>query len=333
MAVDYLKRLLNGGPLTRSEAAELLKCMTAGKLSPAQAAAILTIYQIRDITVEELRGFRDAMISQALRVELIDSNCCDLCGTGGDGKNTFNISTAASFVVAAAGIPVTKHGNYSSSSLCGSSNVLEKLGVSFTSDREQLQRQLERSNFCYLHAPLFHPAMKNVAAVRKSLGIRTIFNLLGPLSNPASPPVQLTGVSDLKTARLYTRFFLEEKKAFSVVHSLDGYDEISLTGEFAIFSEDSERINSPADLGINTVDPSELVISGGSDNAAKLFMSVLKGEGSTAQHDVVAINAAAALKCIRSNQSLSDLFHECREIIVSGKAFNAFNKYLEAAQK
>src|SRR3990170_6864948 len=244
-----LSELIDHRSLTKETAKQVLVDLTSGKFNPSQTAAFMTVYMMRSITVDELQGFRDAMLEQCLRVDF-DQPVMDVCGTGGDGKNTFNLSTLSSFVVAAAGQPVAKHGNYGVSSACGSSNLLEHFGYKFTNNVDELKRSLDRANICFMHAPLFHPAMKNVAPIRKELGVKTFFNMLGPMVNPAFPKRQLVGVFSLELARQYGYLYQNTDKDFVILHSLDGYDEISLTGAFKYFFNGGERLAEPADLGL-----------------------------------------------------------------------------------
>src|SRR5215470_10844812 len=246
---SILNELIEYRSLTKETARQVLVDLTSGKYNLSQTTAFMTIYMMRSITVDELQGFRDAMLELCLPVNF-DQPVMDLCGTGGDGKNTFNISTLSSFVVAAAGQPVAKHGNYGVSSASGSSNVLEYFGYKFTNDVDQLKRSLDRANICFMHAPLFHPAMKNVAPIRKELGVKTFFNMLGPMVNPAFPPRQLVGVFSLELARQYGYLYQQTNKDFVILHSLAGYDEISLTSPFKYFHNEGEKIATPKDLGL-----------------------------------------------------------------------------------
>ncbi len=246
---EELEYLFEHKTLTKSKAKELLVNIAEGAYNASQLASFLTIYIMRSITVEELEGFRDALLELCLRIDLSDFDTIDLCGTGGDGKDTFNISTIASFVVAGAGIKVAKHGNYGVSSSCGSSNVIQHLGYKFTNDEEMLKRQIDSAGICFLHAPLFHPAMKNIAPIRKEMGVKTFFNMLGPMVNPSNPKNQLVGVFNLELARLYSYLYQTSDKRYVILHTLDGYDEISLTGDFKLISNDGEFLLSPEDLG------------------------------------------------------------------------------------
>ena len=274
---EILNMLFEYKSLDRATAKEILSNLAQGKYNPSEMAAFLTVFIMRSITVEELAGFRDAMLELCIPLEIPEYNAIDLCGTGGDGKDTFNISTLASFIVAGAGQNVAKHGNNGVSSLCGSSNLLAYFGHQFTNDKDQLIRKLDECGICFLHAPLFHPAMKNVAPIRKELGVKTFFNMLGPMVNPSFPGKQMTGVFSLELARLYAYLFQQTDTEFVVIHALDGYDEISLTGAFKMVSGDDERILLPQDLGLNTYAPEELAGGKTVEESAKIFTSVLEG--------------------------------------------------------
>ncbi len=319
---EILNRLIHHESLSRDQARGVIIKIADGKYSPIQISSFLTIYMIRSISLEELEGFRDALLELCVAVNLKDFDTIDLCGTGGDGKDTFNISTLASFVTAGAGIKVTKHGNYGVSSSCGSSNVLEHLGVTFTNNESVLRRCLEKAGICILHAPLFHPAMKNVASIRRELGVKTFFNMLGPLVNPSFPKNQLTGVFNLELARLYQYLFQKTSQNFTVLYSLDGYDEISLTGSTKAISNQSERVLNPSDFGLSILKASE--ISGGNEvaSSAEIFMNVLKNKATEAQQNVVCANAAMAISTIKG-VSILDGFEIGKESLRSGKALQA----------
>ena len=227
---DILNRLINHETISKEEARNVLVNISAGKYNHSQIAAFLTVYMMRSITLEELEGFRDALLEMCLSTDLAQYDPIDLCGTGGDGKDTFNISTLACFVTAGAGVKVAKHGNYGVSSGCGSSNVMEHLGIKFSNEQDFLKRSMDEAGICFLHAALFHPAMKNVAPIRKELGVKTFFNMLGPMVNPAFPKNQVVGVFSLELARMYAYLYQKTDKNFTILHALDGYDEISLTG-------------------------------------------------------------------------------------------------------
>lgn len=325
---EILNRLFEYKSLDRVTAKEILSNLAQGKYNQSEMAAFLTVYLMRSITVEELAGFRDAMLELCVPLHIEAYDAIDLCGTGGDGKDTFNISTLASFIVAGAGQMVAKHGNNSVSSVCGSSNVLAYFGYEFTNNADILRKSLDECGICYLHAPLFHPAMKNVAPVRKDLGVKTFFNMLGPMVNPSFPKKQMTGVFSLELARLYAYLFQQTDTDYMVVYALDGYDEVSLTGDFKILTRSDEQIIGPHDLGLHTFDPTEL--SGGNtvEEAAKIFMSVLEGRSTRAQKEVAIANAAMALYCADSTLGLKGAVDKARESLESGKALNSFKKLI-----
>ncbi|NNE33399.1 MAG: anthranilate phosphoribosyltransferase, partial [Winogradskyella sp.] len=276
---EILNRLINQENISSLEAKNVLVNISEGKYNQSQIASFLTVYMMRSITLQELRGFRDALLELCIPVDLEDHNTIDLCGTGGDGKNTFNISTISSFVTAGAGVKVTKHGNYGVSSACGSSNVMEHLGIKFTNNIDFLNQSLDKAGICVLHAPLFHPAMKNVAPIRKELGVKTFFNMLGPMVNPACPKNQLVGVFNLELLRLYGYLYQETDKNYAVVHALDGYDEISLTGKTKVISNTSETLFAPEDLGIDKVQEADIFGGNTVKQAARLFNKIIDGNG------------------------------------------------------
>ena len=286
---------------------------------------------MRSISLNELEGFRQALLELCISVDLSDYETIDLCGTGGDGKDTFNISTLSSFIVAGSGIKVSKHGNYGVSSGCGSSNVLEFLGVKFSNDESFIKKTIEKSGICFLHAPLFHPAMKNVAPIRKELGLKTFFNILGPLVNPSSPMYQLTGVFNLEIARLYGYLFQKTNQNYTILYSLDGYDEISLTNQTKVIQKDKELLISPIDFGVYKVNSNQII--GGNDikSSAKIFLNVLNGKGSSAQINVVCANAGMAI-CTVENLTPKEGFEKAKESLNSGKAKVAFEKLVEISK-
>ena len=290
-----LSRLINQENISEQEAKMLLVNISSGEYNSSQIAAFLTVYMMRNITLAELKGFRDALLDLCIPVEISEYNAIDLCGTGGDGKNTFNISTLASFITAGAGINVAKHGNYGVSSTCGSSNVLEFLGIKFSSDEAFLKECLDKAGICILHAPLFHPAMKNVAPIRRELGVKTFFNMLGPMVNPSFPKYQMVGVFSLELLRLYSYLYENTEKQFSLVHALDGYDEVSLTGETKVVSNGSERVISPKDLNLNPIKEQQIYGGETIQESAKIFTEVLNGKGTKAQNQVVCVNAGIAI--------------------------------------
>lgn len=323
---SILNHLFELKTFSKEESKNILTNIAQGKYNNSQMAAFMTAYCMRNITVEELEGFRDAMLELCLPVNLPSEELIDLCGTGGDGKDTFNISTLASFVVAGAGYKVAKHGNYGVSSGCGSSNVMEYLGYQFTADMDKLRRNIDEANICFLHAPLFHPAMKTVAPIRRELGVKTFFNMLGPLVNPARPHNQIVGVFSLELARVYAYLYQKSSKNYTILHALEGYDEVSLTCDFKTFSKHGEGINTLAELGFERLNPAE--IAGGSTvpESADIFISVLLGEATTAQTNVVLCNAALAIQTLNPKKSFADCFYEAEEALLSKKALICFKK-------
>lgn len=326
---EILLRLFAHEELSSSEACWLMLGVTNGDYNDAQLASLLTVFQMRGVTVPELVGFRRALLSTRVPVDLSDYAPIDIVGTGGDGKNTFNISTCACFVVAAAGYTVAKHGNYGATSVSGASNVMEQHGVRFTADEARLRRSVEGCGVAYLHAPLFNPAMKHVASVRRSLQVRTLFNLLGPLINPCCPPYQLLGVADLAQMRLYTLTLQELGVGFAVVNNLDGYDEISLTDEFKVMTNRYETIYRPSDLGF-ALAPQE-ALSGGAtpEEAAHIFDAVLQGRATQAQTDCVLINASFAIQARHPQRPIDECVAVAHEALASGKAWKTFCRFVE----
>ena len=318
-----LNRLTHHETLDRIESEGLLTEITKGQFNPSQIASFLTVFMMRNITLEELEGFRKALQKLCLFIDLSEFNPIDLCGTGGDGKNTFNISTLASFVTAGAGVKVAKHGNYGVSSGCGSSNVLEHLGIRFSNDTDFIKRCIDKAGICTLHAPLFHPAMKNVAPIRRELGVKTFFNMLGPLVNPTFPKHQLTGVFNLELARLYGYLFQKTDQNFTIIYALDGYDEISLTGPAKAIRNNGESIITPQDFGLLALD--EKQISGGTTvpSSAAIFRAILDGKGSQAQNDVVCANAAMAI-ATATNCTPLEGFEKAKVSLLSGQATKSF---------
>ncbi|HEU4632724.1 MAG TPA: anthranilate phosphoribosyltransferase [Flavisolibacter sp.] len=323
-----LKALFEHKTLPRQAAKEVMLHIAKGVYNETELTAFITVYLMRSITIEELQGFRDGLLELAVPVDMDGHKVIDIVGTGGDGKNTFNISTLACFVVVGAGKKVAKHGNYGATSVSGASNVMETLGYKFKNHVDQLKRELEETNFTFLHAPLFHPALKAVAGIRKNLGFRTFFNMLGPMVNPASPEYQLVGVYSLEMARIYNYLLQQTGKPFTIIHSLDGYDEISLTNETKVITNQGEKILSPEELGKRMVSP--LDIYGGTtvEEAAKIFLRVLKGEGSWAQNAVVLANAAMALQCTGGYTEYDDAYSAAVESLESGKAYQSFQKLI-----
>ncbi len=328
---QLLNRLINHETISKEEAREALVNISNGEYNESQIAAFLTVYMMRSITIEELEGFRDALLDLCLAIDLSAYNPIDLCGTGGDGKDTFNISTVSSFITAGAGIHVAKHGNYGVSSISGSSNVMEHLGIKFSSDRDFLEKSIDQAGICVLHAPLFHPAMKNVAPIRKSLAVKTFFNMLGPMVNPAFPKNQLVGVFSLELARMYGYLYQNTDKNFTILHALDGYDEISLTGATKTISNTTEGIIEASDFGLEPLKESE--IAGGDSIAAsaEIFMNILNGKGTQAQQNVVSANAGMAIATAQ-NLSPKEGFEKAKESLHSGKALKALKKLQELSK-
>ena len=322
-----LNRLINQEILSKEEAREILINISEGKYNEPQIAAFLTVYMMRSITVDELQGFRDALLELCIAVPVEDYNTIDLCGTGGDGKNTFNISTLSSFVTAAAGVQVTKHGNYGVSSVSGSSNVMEHMGVKFTNEPDVLKRCLDEANICVLHAPLFHPAMKNVGGIRRALGVKTFFNMLGPMVNPAFPKNQLVGVFNLELARVYGYLYQQSEKNYTILHALDGYDEISLTGETKVISNRFEQQLSPSDFGVKTINAEDIFGGDTVEEAAAIFKKVLSGAGTDPQNHVVAANAGMAIATV-TGCTPKEGFDKALETLLSGKAQTQLEKLI-----
>ncbi|PZX56022.1 anthranilate phosphoribosyltransferase [Algoriphagus ratkowskyi] len=322
---DILNHLIAHRTLTKEDAKEVLKNITAGNYNTSQIAAFMTVYLMRSITVEELSGFREAMLERCIPVEIDEYDAMDLCGTGGDGKDTFNISTLSSFIVAGAGQNVAKHGNTGVSSICGSSNLLAYFGYEFTSDLDKIRQSLDEVGICFLHAPLFHPAMKHVGPIRKDLGVKTFFNMLGPMVNPSFPRKQLVGVFSLELARLYGYLYQDMEGRFSILHALDGYDEISLTGDFKMISNSGEKVFSPENIGLSKLTAAS--IQGGEtiQESAKIFENILKGKGTKSQNSVVIANSAAALVTAREGLSFVDAVAVAEESLLNQKALQVFN--------
>ncbi|SES31317.1 anthranilate phosphoribosyltransferase [Pedobacter rhizosphaerae] len=327
-----MKRILNhlfeNKTFSRAEAKNILISITQGEFNSSQIAAFITAYAMRNITVDELQGFRDAMLDICVKTDLGDYELIDLCGTGGDGKDTFNISTLSSFVVAGAGHQVAKHGNYGVSSGCGSSNVMEYLGYTFTNDQDTLKRNLDSAGICFLHAPLFNPAMKIVAPIRKELGVKTFFNMLGPMVNPGHPKYQMVGVFSLELARLYAYLYQETDKNYTIVHALEGYDEVSLTCDVKTFTNKGEYILTLNDMGFEKVSTNDIKGGDTVESSAKIFMDVLNGTATDVQNNVVLCNSALAIKTIKPEASFADCYYEAEESLTSKRALDSFKQLL-----
>ena len=321
-----LEKLFDHNYLEYEESKKVLKEISSKKYNNSQVASFLTVFKMRNPSVQEIEGFRDALLDLCVKIDLSsDFETIDLCGTGGDGKNTFNISTISSFVVAGAGYKVTKHGNYGVSSSCGSSDVLQQLGIKLSNDDGYLKKCLDKGNFCYLHAPLFHPAMKNVAGVRKELEFKTFFNILGPLVNPLQPKNQLCGVYNLEISRLYGYVFENSKKNYSILYSLDGYDEISLTSDFMKISRNNSTINSPDYFGFNKINPDEIKGGESIKDSASIFTKILENKATKSQTDVVLANSAIAIQTI-TNKTIDECLSIAKQSIDSGSALNCLKK-------
>lgn len=325
---DTLNKLINHDILSKEDAKQILVNIAKGEYNTSQIAAFLTVYMMRSITIEELEGFRDALLELCLAVDLSAYNPIDLCGTGGDGKDTFNISTLASFVTAGAGVKVTKHGNYGVSSKCGSSNVMEFLGIKFSNEVDFLEKSIDEAGICVLHAPLFHPAMKNVAPIRRELGVKTFFNMLGPMVNPAFPKNQMVGVFNLELARMYGYLYQNTDKNFTVLHALDGYDEISLTGNTKTISNQSEGMLTPADFGVAPIRQTDIVGGDSIEESAQIFLNILQAKGTEAQNNVVCANAGVAIATVE-NISVKEGFEKAKESLLNGNGLKAFRKLQE----
>ncbi|MDO9374961.1 MAG: anthranilate phosphoribosyltransferase [Ferruginibacter sp.] len=325
-----MKKILNylfeHKSLSRDEAKEVLLNISRGVYNESELASFITVYLMRSITIAELQGFRDALLELCVAVNLDGLEVMDIVGTGGDGKNTFNISTLSCFIVAGTGNKVAKHGNYGATSISGSSNVMEQLGYKFKNDTSSLQREINETNICFLHAPLFHPALKAVGAIRKNLGVRTFFNMLGPMVNPAFPKYQLVGVYNLEMARIYNYLLQDAKSNFTIIHGLDGYDEISLTGDTKVITNKGEQILSAETLGKRTVSASDIYGGDTAEDAATIFVSILKGNGTWAQNAVVLANSAMALSCTCKYGDYDECYQLAVESLESGKALRVLEK-------
>jgi anthranilate phosphoribosyltransferase len=325
MMKELLNRLINHETISKEEARNALVNISKGQYNQSQIASFLTVYMMRSITTEELEGFRDALLELCLAVDFSEYNTIDLCGTGGDGKNTFNISTLSSFVTAGAGVNVTKHGNYGVSSISGSSNVMEFLGIKFSNDKDFLEKCLNEAGICVLHAPLFHPAMKNVAPIRKELGVKTFFNMLGPMVNPAFPKNQLVGVFNLELLRLYGYLYQNTDKNYTILHALDGYDEISLTGNTKVISNNYDGVLTPKEFDVQQISQKDIFGGDTVEESAKIFMNVINGKGTEAQTNVVCANAGMAIATVKK-VTPKEGFESAKESLQSGKALLALQK-------
>ena len=327
-----LQFLFEHKTLSREQAKEVLVNIGKSVYNEHEITAFMTVYLMRSITIDELQGFRDALLELCVPVDFGEFETIDIVGTGGDGKNTFNISTLSCFIVAGTGQKVAKHGNYGASSISGASNVMEQMGYKFKNDNDRLKKEIDEANICFLHAPMFHPALKTVGPIRKNLAMRTFFNMLGPMVNPAHPKYQLVGVFNLEMARIYNYLLQQTEKSFTIIHGLDGYDEISLTNDTKVITNEGEQIKTPEQLGKRMVEPHD--IHGGStvEEAARIFLKILKGDGSWAQNAVVLANAAMALHCTGNYKKYDDAFDAAIESLESGKAKNSLDKLISLQQ-
>lgn len=323
-----LQYLFEHKTLSQAAAREALAGIGRGQYNEHEVTAFMTVFLMRSITIDELRGFREALLELSVPAGLDDRATVDIVGTGGDGKNTFNISTLSCFIVAGAGRQVAKHGNYGASSVSGASNVMEQLGYRFSNDPGRLRREIDETGICFLHAPLFHPALRTVGPIRKNLAIRTFFNMLGPLANPANPAYQLVGVYNLEMARIYNYLLQESGKPFTIIHGLDGYDEISLTGDTKVITQQGERICTPEQLGKRMVSPSDIGGGQSVEEAARIFRRILDREGTWAQNAVVLANAAMALQGTGNYATYDAAYDAAVESLESGRARDVLKKLL-----
>jgi anthranilate phosphoribosyltransferase len=323
-----LQYLFEHKTLPREQAKEILINISRGQFNESEISAFITVFLMRSITIEELQGFRDALLELCVKVDLGTEPLMDIVGTGGDGKNTFNISTLSCFIVAGAGQKVAKHGNYGASSISGSSNVMEQLGYKFKSSNEALRKELDTANICFLHAPIFHPALKIVGPIRKNLGVRTFFNMLGPMVNPAAPAFQLVGVYNLEMARIYNYLLQQTGNAFTIIHGLDGYDEISLTNDTKVITNKGEKVMTPEQLGKRMVAAQDIHGGNSVEEAARIFTKIIKGEGSWSQNAVVLANAAMALHCTAQYANYEDAYKAAVDSLENGKAYQSLQNLI-----
>ena len=323
-----LQYLFEYKSLTRSKAYEVMVNMAKGQYNDAEIASFITVYFMRSVTIDELNGFRDALLELCIKTELGTTDLVDIVGTGGDGKNSFNISTLACFIVAGAGQKVAKHGNYGASTISGASNVMEQLGYRFKQNTDSLRKEIELANICFMHAPLFHPALKIVGPIRKQLGVRTFFNMLGPMVNPANPDYQLVGVYNLEMARIYNYLLQQTGKSFTIIHSLDGYDEISLTSDTKVITKEGESVLSAIELGKKMVMPEAIYGGNTVEESADIFLKIIKGEGTWSQNAVVLANAAMALNCTGKFDHYQSAYQAAVESLESGAALKSFNQLI-----
>jgi anthranilate phosphoribosyltransferase len=314
-----LQKIIERNDLSYEESKAIIYALLESEINEFQLTGVLIGLQLKGLHLNEITGFRDALLELAIPLDLDASRAIDLCGTGGDGKNTFNISTTASFVLAAMGHQVIKHGNYGVSSICGSSNVLESLGVQFSCDEKELNQSLAKQNICFLHAPLFHPVLKKVAPIRKSLGIRTVFNALGPLVNPVQPKFQVTGTYSMELATIYQHLLKEKREVFKVVYGVNGFDELTFTDKSRILGNDCDLYLTAKDVGLDNPLAIEDLGGGKSiEEAKKILLAILQGKGTVSQNQVVAGNVALGLQCYHPTDSFQNLYNEAKKVIQSG---------------
>lgn len=328
---NILNRLINNEILTSEESKNILINISEGKYNQNQISAFLTIFMMRCISINELAGFREGLLELCLRIDLSNFETIDLCGTGGDEKDTFNISTLASFVTASAGINVAKHGNYGVSSVSGSSNVMEKLGIRFSNNNDFIKKCIDKARIAFLHAPIFHPAMKNIAPIRKELGVKTFFNILGPMVNPSCPKNQLIGVFNLELARIYSYLYQNTDINFTIIHSLDGYDEVSLTCPTKIITREKEEILTPNDFGVHLLDKKQIEGGKNIEKSAEIFLNIISGKGTEAQNNVVCANAAMAIVTM-TKCTPQDGFEIAKEHLLSGKSLKTLQTLQELSK-
>lgn len=324
-----LQYLFEYKTLSRAKAHEVMVNMAKGQYNDTEITSFITVFLMRSVTIDELNGFRDALLERCVKTSLGTTDLVDIVGTGGDGKNSFNISTLACFIVAGTGQKVAKHGNYGASTISGASNVMEELGYRFKQDAGELKKEIDQANICFMHAPLFHPALKVVSPIRKQLGLRTFFNMLGPMVNPANPDFQLVGVYSLEMARIYNYLLQQTGKSFTIIHSLDGYDEISLTSDTKVITNKGESIFSAIELGKKMVMPEAIYGGNTVEESAAIFLKILKGEGTWSQNAVVLANAAMALNCTGKFDNYQAAFQKAVESLESGTAYASFKKLIE----
>lgn len=325
---EILQYLFDHQTLSKAEAKSILFEISKNIFNEIEVTSFVSVFLMRSITLQELEGFTEALQQLAPKIDLGTDDLVDIVGTGGDGKNSFNISTLASLVVAGTGQKVSKHGNYAASTISGASNVLENMGYKFKETDEDLKNDLEKGNFCYLHAPIFHTSLKSIAPLRKNIGLKTFFNLLGPLINPAHPKYSMIGVANLEIARIYQYLLQKKKNEFLLVHSLDGYDEISLTGDTKIINRNGENIYSAEELHFKNIEPKTIFGGNNIDEATKIFSDILEGKGTYEQNAVVLANAAMALKNTQKYDDYENCLSMAKESLESGKAFQCLKNIL-----